>query len=164
PGAGVTARAGGETLVVGTPRLLQEQGIALPPEVAAVLNQLDGTGQTALLVARSGVALGVIGARDRVRPEAKAVVEDRRGLGIADIALLTGDRAAAAKVVAEALGITDVQAELLPQQKAEVIAARRQQGRRVAMVGDGINDAPALAVADVGLAIRGTDVAAEAGG
>src|SRR5262249_58117732 len=85
------------------------------------------------------------------------------GLGITDIALLTGDRAAAARVVAEALGIDDVQAELLPQQKAEVIAARRQQGRRVAMVGDGINDAPALAVADVGLAISGTDVAAEAG-
>jgi Cu+-exporting ATPase len=163
PGAGVTARAGGDTLVVGTPRLLQEQGLALPAEVAAVLGQLDATGQTALLVARSGVILGAIGARDRVRPEAKAVVEELRALGISDIALLTGDRAAAAKVVAEALGISDVQAELLPQQKAEAVAARRQQGRRVAMVGDGINDAPALAVADVGLAISGTDVAAEAG-
>jgi Cu+-exporting ATPase len=163
PGAGVTARAGGETLLVGTPRLLQEQGIALPAEVAAVLGQLDATGQTALLVARSGAILGAIGARDRVRPEAKAVIEELRGLGISDIALLTGDRAAAATAVAEALGIGDVQSELLPQQKAEVIAARRQQGRRVAMVGDGINDAPALAVADVGLAISGADVAAEAG-
>jgi Cu+-exporting ATPase len=163
PGAGVTARAGGDTLVVGTPRLLQEQGIALPAEAEALLRQLDTGGQTALLVARSGVVLGAVGARDRVRPEARVVVEELRTLGISDIALLTGDRAAAAKVVAEALGIAEVHAELLPQQKAEVIAARRQQGRRVAMVGDGINDAPALASADVGLAISGTDVAAEAG-
>jgi Cu+-exporting ATPase len=163
PGAGVTARAGADTLVVGTPRLLQEQGIALPPDVETLLAQLDAGGQTALLVARSGVVLGVIGARDRVRPEAKVVVEELRTLGIADIALLTGDRAAAAQVVAAALGIAEVHAELLPPQKAEVIAANRRQGRRVAMVGDGINDAPALAVADVGLAISGTDVAAEAG-
>jgi Cu+-exporting ATPase len=163
PGAGVTAKAGGEALVVGTPRLLQEQGIALLPQSDAVLRQFDATGQTALLVARSGVILGAVGARDRVRPEAKTVMEELRGLGLEDIALLTGDRAAAAGVVAEALGISDVQADLLPQQKAEVISARRQQGRRVAMVGDGINDAPALAVADVGLAISGTDVAAEAG-
>jgi Cu+-exporting ATPase len=163
PGAGVTARAGGETLVVGTPRLLEEQGIALPPDVSAVLEQLDATGQTALLVARGGVVVGAVGARDRVRPEAKVVVEELRGLGISDIVLLTGDRTAAAESVAEALGISNVHAELLPQQKAEVIAARREQGRRVGMVGDGINDAPALAVADVGLAISGTDVAAEAG-
>jgi Cu+-exporting ATPase len=163
PGAGVTARAGDNTLVVGTPRLLQEQGIALTAEVEAALRQLDATGQTVLLVARSGVVLGVIGARDRVRPEAKAVVEELRGLGIADIVLLTGDRAEATGRVAEALGIAHVHAELLPQQKAEAVAASRQQGRRVAMVGDGINDAPALAGADVGLAISGTDVAAEAG-
>jgi Cu+-exporting ATPase len=117
-------------------------------------------------VARSGVVLGAVGARDRVRPEAKVVVEELRALGITDVALLTGDRAAAARVVAEALGIGEVHAELLPQQKAEVVEAKRRrgrQGRRVAMVGDGINDAPALAGADVGLAISGTDVAAEAG-
>ncbi len=163
PGAGVSARAGGETLVVGTPQLLQEQGIALSPEATAVLSQLDAGGQTALLVARSGVVLGAVGARDRARPEARVVIEELRALGITDLALLTGDRAAAAKVTAEALGLAEVHAELLPQQKAEVIAAKRQQGRRVAMVGDGINDAPALASADVGLAISGTDVAAEAG-
>src|SRR5262249_28663420 len=130
--------------------------------------RLDASGQTALVVARDGVVLGVIGARDRVRPEAKVVVEELRRLGINDIALLTGDRAAAAKVVADALGITEVHAELLPEQKAAVIeekrrGEKRRRGRRVAMVGDGINDAPALAVADVGLAISGTDVAAEAG-
>jgi Cu+-exporting ATPase len=163
PGAGVTARSGGETLVVGTPRLIQERGITLTTKVAAVLDHLDATGQTALLVARSGVVLGAIGARDRVRPEARVVLEDLRALGITDLALLTGDRAAAAKVAADALGMVEVHAEQLPQQKAEVIAEKRRQGRRVAMVGDGINDAPALAGADVGLAISGTDVAAEAG-
>jgi Cu+-exporting ATPase len=163
PGAGVTARDGADTLVVGTPRLLREQGVELSPETEAVLNRLDAGGQSALLVARSGVVLGAVGARDRVRPEARVVIEELRGLGITDLSLLTGDRAAAARVAAEALGVAEVHAELLPEQKAEAIAAKRQQGRHVAMVGDGINDAPALAVANVGLAISGTDVAAEAG-
>jgi Cu+-exporting ATPase len=163
PGAGVTARSGGETLVVGTPRLLRDQGIHPGPEVEALLSRLDASGQTALLVARAGRILGAVGARDRVRPEARVVIDELRALGIDDIALLTGDRPAAAHVVAEALGIAEVGAELLPQQKADAIQAKRDQGRRVAMVGDGINDAPALAVADVGLAVSGTDVAAEAG-
>src|SRR5262249_39107473 len=105
PGAGVTAQAGAGTPVVGTPRPVQGQGMALPPEVTALLGHLDATGQTALLVARSGVVLGVVGARDRLRPEARAVIEELRALGINDIALLTGDRAAAARVAAAALGI-----------------------------------------------------------
>ena len=149
--------------MVGTPRLLEEQGVPQPADLAPLLEQLDTTGQTVLLVARAGVVLGAIGAHDRMRPEAVAVVAELRASGIADIVLLTGDRPAAARIVAAALGITDVQAGLLPQQKAEQIEARRQQGQRVAMVGDGINDAPALARADVGLALGGTDVAAEAG-
>src|SRR5581483_2209552 len=107
-----------------------EQGIEVPPEAEAVLTQLDAGGQTALLVARSGVVIGAVGARDRVRPEARVVVDELRALGISDIVLLTGDRAAATGGVAEAVGIANVHAELLPQQKAEVIAARRQQGRR----------------------------------
>jgi Cu+-exporting ATPase len=208
PGAGVTAKAEGATLVVGTRRLLEEQGIVPPPEALALLEKLDATGQTALLVARDGVILGAIGARDRLRPEAAAVVNELRTLGITDIALLTGDRPAAAQAVAAALGISEVHAELLPEQKAQFIEHWRQGAaasgagvpwpmtgkggraadgkeatslsesitaippapsprppvaRHVAMVGDGINDAPALAQADVGLAIGGTDVAAEAG-
>jgi Cu+-exporting ATPase len=152
-------------LVVGTRRFLQEQGIPLSEEAIAALDRLDGAGQTALLVARDGVLLGAIGARDRVRPEAAGVIAELRRLGLRDIALLTGDRPSVARTVAGEVGITDVQAELLPVQKAEFLERWRSGARKVAMVGDGINDAPALARADVGLAIggTGTDVAAEAG-
>jgi Cu+-exporting ATPase len=182
PGAGVTARTSQGTLVVGTSRLFEEQGIALTPEVQGVLDQLDRSGQTVLLVARNGLVLGAIGARDQIRPEAATVLEELGGLGIQDIALLTGDREAAARAVAESLGISEVHAQLLPAQKAEFIAqwshmppaattdvrfteALPRPRRKVAMMGDGINDAPALARADVGLAVAGTgtDVAAEAG-
>jgi Cu+-exporting ATPase len=139
-----------------------------------LLERLDAGGQTALLVARDGVVLGVLGARDTVRPEAAAVLAELRALGIDRVALLTGDRKAAATAVAAALNITDVHAELLPEQKAELLERMRHaepaaagaspHRHRVAMVGDGINDAPALAHADVGLAVGGgTDVAAEAG-
>lgn len=163
PGAGVTGQIGGQRVVVGTRRLLEEQGLAIPDEADALLRQLDGGGQTALLVAREGKILGVVGARDRIRPEAGGVLQDLRALGIADIALLTGDRRAAAERVAAELGLTEVRAELLPEDKAAFVKEWRQQGRRVAMVGDGINDAPGLAVADVGLALGGTDLAVEAG-
>jgi Cu+-exporting ATPase len=168
PGAGVSARTPAGTLLVGNRRLLEENGVPVPPDAVAVLERLDAAGQTALLVARDGTLVGVIGARDRVRPEAAAVLAELRSLGVTDLALLTGDRAAAARAVAEQLGITDVHAELLPAQKAEFLERWRQQEkgtRPVAMVGDGINDAPALARADVGLALggAGSDVAAEAG-
>jgi Cu+-exporting ATPase len=158
-----------QRLVVGTRRLLEEQGIAVPEEAVALLERLDAGGQTALLVARDGVVLGVIGARDTVRSEAAEVLGELRALGIDRIALLTGDRKAAAAAVAAALGLSEVHAEILPEQKADLLEQMRQPEaggprRRVAMVGDGINDAPALARADVGLAVgSGTDVAAEAG-
>jgi Cu+-exporting ATPase len=187
PGAGVIAHTAAGMLLVGNRRLLEENGVALPAEAVAAQERLDAAGQTALLVVRDGTVLGVIGARDRLRPEAAAVLAELRSLGIADLALLTGDRPAVARWVAEQLGITEVHAELLPAQKAEFIERWKASGGRqppdgsrnqgadaprspvravaVAMVGDGINDAPALARADVGLAIggTGTDVAAEAG-
>jgi Cu+-exporting ATPase len=167
PGAGVTARIEGDTnstgLVVGTPHLLREQGVSLPDDLDNLLKEFDARGQTVLLVARDGVLVGAVGARDRVRPEAKVVLDELRSLGIGEIVLLTGDRSAAAQVVAAELGISEVHAELLPQGKAEQLETMQRAGKRVAMIGDGVNDAPALARADVGLAIGSTDVAAEAG-
>jgi Cu+-exporting ATPase len=165
PGAGVTARTSHGILVVGTRRFVEEQGASLSSEILAHLEQVDSTGQTALIIARNGDMLGIIGARDRARPEAAEVLQELRRQGISDIALLTGDRSAVAKAVAPQLDITEVHAELLPDQKAQFIRLWQQQSRKVAMVGDGINDAPALASADVGLAVgrTGTDLAAEAG-
>ncbi len=170
PGAGVSARtspASGAALplLVGNRRLFLEQGVELPPEALALLDRLDETGQTALLVARGGRVLGVLGVRDRLRPEAATVLAELRALGVGHFAMLTGDRRAVARAAADALGLAEFHAELLPQDKADFVAGWQQQGRRVAMVGDGVNDAPALARADVGLAIAGSgaDVAAEAG-
>ncbi len=164
PGAGITAHTAAGKVLVGTRRLLEEQGLSISDEIAGLLRRLDATGQTALLVARDGVILGALGARDRVRPEAAGVLEDLKNLGIAPILLLTGDRQPAAQAVAADLTFTAIHAELLPEQKAELLVQLRQQ-TKVAMVGDGINDAPALARADVGLALGGTgsDIAAEAG-
>ena len=164
PGTGVTARIANGTLLVGNRRLMEEQGVVLSTEAQHALDRLDATGQTVLLVALNGRVLGAIGARDQIRPEAARVLSELRNLGIADIALLTGDRRAVADEVGRELGLTEVHAELLPPQKAEFIE-RWRAAHKVAMVGDGINDAPALATADVGLALgsSGTDVVAEAG-
>jgi Cu+-exporting ATPase len=169
PGAGVIADTPESVIAVGNPRLFSEQGIALSQEALSALESLEAMGQTPLFVARAGVVVGLIGARDRVRADAAPVLTELRSAGVSDMALLTGDRAAVAQAIAPAVGLTEVRAELLPQEKAEFIKAWRtrtdgqQALRRVAMVGDGINDAPALASADVGLAIgAGADVAAEA--
>lgn len=131
PGAGVTATLGGAALVVGTRRLVEEQGVSLPPAAIAALERLDAAGQTSLLVvrtslvvARDGVVLGVLGARDTLRPEAAQVLADLRALGIDPIVLLTGDRAAVARAVAEQLPVTEVHAELLPADKAAWVASR----------------------------------------
>ncbi|MDB5307016.1 MAG: heavy metal translocating P-type ATPase [Gemmataceae bacterium] len=187
PGAGVTATAGGAEFVVGTRRLLEEQGIGLRPDAVAALDRLDAAGQTSLLVAKDGVVIGAIGARDKVRPEAAEVVAELRAIGISPVALLTGDRAVVARAVAEQVPVTEVHAELLPAEKAEWVGRAggvsppsesntpptdaRTRGAHAprspettAFVGDGVNDAPALARAGVGIAVgSGTDIAAEAG-
>jgi Cu+-exporting ATPase len=164
PGAGATARTSSFSVTVGTRNLFEEMGINVPATALKALSQFDATGQSGLLVARDTHVLGAIGARDRMRPEAPGVLGALRELGIDNIALLTGDRAAVAHTLAEQLGIREAHAELLPEQKASFLEQWQTQGR-VAMVGDGINDAPALARADVGLAVGGTgvDLAAEAG-
>jgi Cu+-exporting ATPase len=169
PGAGVATRlmldGGARDVLVGNPRLFRERGVAVPAEAEQALAALDGAGQTALLVAVDGTVVGVIGARDRVRPEAQDVIRGLRHLGLDDLTVLTGDRPAPARAVARRLAIPRVEAELTPAGKAEWVQQRRHERRVVAMVGDGINDAPALALADVGIAVaaEGADVSAEAG-
>ena len=160
PGGGLTATVLGSAIVIGTRRLIDQHQIAVSAEADAALARLDEAGQTALLVAAGGRVIGVIGARDCVRPDAADVMAELRLCGIERIAILTGDRPAPAKAVAEALNVTEVHAGLLPHEKAERIAGMG----RVCFVGDGINDAPALAVATVGIAVgSATDIAAEAG-
>jgi Cu+-exporting ATPase len=168
PGAGVraTLRDGhGPHVLVGNLRIVREQGLEVAPEVESALKGLDDSGQTALLVAEGGRIVGAIGARDRVRVEAHDVIHDLKHLGLKDLTILTGDRPAPARAVAKKVHVKQVEAELTPAGKAEWVARRKGEGRVVAMVGDGVNDAPALATADVGLALGGVgaDIAAEAG-
>jgi Cu+-exporting ATPase len=166
PGSGVTMTDASGASAVGTGRWFRDQGIAMSQDAESLASALADDGQTPVLVARNGNVIGVIGARDRVRPEARGVIAELRSLGIERIALLTGDRSAVAQTVAREAGIDLVHAELLPDQKAAWITEeRRTSGRHVGMIGDGINDAPSLACADVGLAIGGAevDLAAEAG-
>jgi Cu+-exporting ATPase len=171
PGAGIRAFTAAGNLLVGTRRLMEEQGINVGPDAIVCLERLDAAGQTPLLVARDGALLGAIGARDRLRPEAVLLLKELRDLGIDPIVLLTGDRSAAAHALTQDLAFSAIHAELLPEQKAEhvaqlaTVAGSKVPKRLVMMVGDGINDAPALARADIGVAIGGTgsDIAAEAG-
>ena len=164
PGAGVTAQTANGNIVIGTRRLVEEQGSVVTAAADNALQQLDDAGQTALLIVYNGRLVGAFGARDRLRPQAGALLKELRSLGIDPIILLTGDRTAAAKAMAQDLTFDQIHAELSPEQKAQHVSELKSRKPGVAMVGDGINDAPALACADVGIAIgSGTDIAAEAG-
>ena len=161
PGMGVRATLDGHTLLLGARRLMSHEGVDLG-DFAARADALQAKGQTAVFLAQDQVCVAVLGISDPIKPEAAAVVQALRERGL-DLALVTGDAARTAQAVADALGIRRVHADVLPQDKAQVVAALQAQGRRVAFVGDGLNDGPALAQADVGLALAsGTDVAIEA--
>ena len=156
PGRGITARVDGDEIVVGNRALLRERQVTTPDDAGE-----DGSGWGAVLVARSGRYLGAIRVADTIRPEAKAAVAGLKAIGIRTM-LLTGDAKNVAEVVAAALGVDELAAELLPEAKQERVKSLVDRGRVVAMVGDGINDAPALMQASVGVAMgSGTDVARE---
>ena len=160
PGAGVTATIGGRTVQVGSPtRLISTGG----QESGGVVRTLEDEGHTAVLVLRDGTQVGVLGITDRLRPDAKTTVAALTELTGRAPVLLTGDNERAAHRLAAEVGITDVRAGLLPQDKVSAVHAWEAEGRRVLVVGDGVNDAPALAAAHTGIAMgkAGSDLALE---
>ena len=162
PGHGVQATVGGRAVLVGNGKLLERNGVT--PGLEREAEGLRAEAKTALYVAVDGRTFGLIAVADRIRPTAKSAVAALHDLGIR-VLLLTGDSRATAQTVARTLGIDEVRAEVLPADKAAEVRRLEAEGRRVAMVGDGVNDAPALAAATVGIAIAaGTDVAIETAG
>jgi Cu+-exporting ATPase len=161
PGRGIRAFVDGDEIFLGNDRLMGERGIG-QGSYAEKANELAGAGKTPIFLARGKEMLGLIALADVLKPQAKEAIEELRQMGL-EVGMITGDNRRTAETIAQELGVQRVMAEVLPQDKAEEIARLQEEGRKVAMVGDGINDAPALAQADVGIAIgSGTDVAIEA--
>ena len=149
-------------MIAGRPALLADWALHLPPELDRARREAESRGQTAIAAGWDGEAKAIFVVADTVKPSSAEAVASLRALGLTPI-LLTGDNETTARAVAAEVGIDEVIAEVLPSEKAEVVKRLQAEGRVVAMVGDGVNDAPALAQADLGLAIgTGTDVAIEA--
>ena len=160
-GRGARARVGDQLVAVGGPRLLDESGATLPDELRVTADEWAAQGRTVLHVVAGDRVIGALAVEDEIRPESAQAVEDLHRQGIR-VAMITGDSQAVADAVAQRLSIDEVAAQVLPADKAAAVARFQEGGQRVAMVGDGVNDAPALAQADVGIAIgAGTDVAVE---
>jgi Cu+-exporting ATPase len=163
PGKGVTGVVDGRAVALGTPRLFAELGVGADDQVTRA-EALRGEGQTAVLVAIDGRPAGLLGVADPVKASTPEAIRLLRGAGLR-VVMVTGDSPTTARTVARELGIEEVRAEVLPDQKVAVVRELQRAGRVVAMAGDGINDAPALAAADVGIAMgTGTDVAIESAG
>ena len=163
-GGGVVGKVGGREIAVGQLKFLQDRGVADLGNVEAKATELQEEGQTAMFVAINGKAAGIITVSDPIKPSTLEAIAQLHKLGL-KIIMLTGDNERTAKAVAKNLGLDQVEAGVAPQDKNERIKQLRQQGQIVAMAGDGINDAPALAAAHVGIAMgTGTDVAIESAG
>jgi P-type Cu2+ transporter len=164
PGRGARATVGGSQAQVGGPRLLEELGVELPAELRDDIGAWASAGRTVMTVVSDGHVIGALSVEDEIRPESAEAVSLLHELGIR-VAMITGDAQSVAESVARRIGIDEVAAQVLPGDKAEAVRTFQAGGRSVAMVGDGVNDAPALAQADVGIAIgAGTDVAVESAG
>lgn len=162
PGYGVRASVMGRAVLVGTRRLMEREGVAIGEAAAAAMGRLEEAGKTAMLAAVDGAYAGTVAVADTVKETSAAAVARLRAMGI-DVVMMTGDNARTAAAIAAQVGIDRVLAEVLPEGKAAEVKKLQAAGRKVAMVGDGINDAPALATADIGMAVgTGTDVAMEA--
>jgi Cu2+-exporting ATPase len=164
PGRGAKARIDGSVTHVGGPRLLADLELKVPGEVQVRVDGWQAAGQTVLYVIRDGGVIGALAVEDEIRPESVEAVKSLHALGVR-VAMITGDAQAVADSVAARIGIDEIRAQVLPADKAEAVRSFQAGGASVAMVGDGVNDAPALAQADVGIAIgAGTDVAVESAG
>jgi Cu2+-exporting ATPase len=164
PGVGVRARVEGVDVAVGGPRMLDKEKLDVPPDLAEASTRWAAEGRIVLYGAVNGRVVAALALEDEVRPESAEAVTELHRLGIR-VAMITGDSQAVADTVARRLGIDEVAAQVLPADKAAAVARFQAGGRKVAFVGDGVNDAPALAQADVGIAIgAGTDVAVESAG
>ncbi|MCW8308068.1 cation-translocating P-type ATPase [Acidiphilium sp. PA] len=160
PGKGVIARIKGDHVLVGSPRFLSERGVDLS-RLAERIDALEAVGRTVIAVSRNGRALGALALGDTLRPDAARAVASLRKAGMVPV-MVTGDNERAARHVAQEVGIDEVRAGVLPDEKAGIVRRLQADGSRVAMVGDGINDAPALMQADIGIAMGGgTDIAIE---
>jgi Cu+-exporting ATPase len=162
-GKGVTGHVDGKRVLIGSSRYLESEGVQVG-QLASEADALRSRGSTAVLVAVDDEAAGAIGIADPIRATTRPALDALRNDGIR-VVMMTGDNRITAKAVADDLGIVDVEADVLPERKSEVVSRLRKEGRIVAMAGDGVNDAPALAAADVGIAMGGgTDVAMESAG
>lgn len=161
-GAGVKAEVAGREVLVGTRRLLLQQNVLLPPTLEAEMGRLEAEGKTVMLVAVEGELSGLVAVADTLKESSREAVTRLRQMGIEPV-MMTGDNQRTAQAIAQQAGVQRVFAEVRPEDKAAMVKQLQAEGKTVAMVGDGINDAPALAQADVGMAIgTGTDIAMEA--
>ncbi|MGG4482809.1 heavy metal translocating P-type ATPase [Paenibacillus illinoisensis] len=162
PGYGVRARVQGQEILVGTRRLLADAHVEVTEAAARQMNELEELGRTAMLIAVDGRWAGIVAVADTIKDTSREAIQRLQAMNI-DVIMITGDNERTARAVAEQAGIQHVLAEVLPEGKAAEVKKLQDSGLKVAMVGDGINDAPALATADIGMAIgTGTDVAMEA--
>jgi Cu+-exporting ATPase len=163
PGHGVEAASLGRKILLGTRKLMSLRGVELKTSEEAGLQALEEQGKTAMLIAVDGRVAGIVACADTLKPFAREAVTSLHRMGL-EVLMITGDNRRTAQAIARQVGIDRALAEVLPEAKADEVARLQAEGRGVAMVGDGINDAPALARADVGIAIgSGTDVAKETG-
>jgi Cd2+/Zn2+-exporting ATPase/Cu+-exporting ATPase len=164
PGKGVMAEVNGETIVMGSKELMKDEEITVSQEALNYLSELEKSAKTTMLIAHNSEVCGVIAVADLIRKSTLEAIQELKRIGIKRLIMLTGDNQKTAEAVAKEIGLNEFYAELLPEDKVAKVKALKKEGCRIAMIGDGINDAPVLAAADVGIAMgaAGTDIAIEA--